>query len=100
MTPFITTHEPPSKAPCSHMVQTLAPKYLCRNPFKLKVYTIWVHGALGVSDRFSLVTLAACACLGLARMQSTRWLSAKPEDVAPEAYSTVLSIGLRVGVES
>ena len=53
-----------------------------------------------MSDRFSLVTLAACACLGLARMTSTRWLSAKPEDVAPEAYSTVLSIGLRVGVES
>ena len=31
------------------------------------------------------MTFAACACLGLARMQSTRWLSAKPEDVAPEA---------------
>ncbi|CAE7570991.1 unnamed protein product [Symbiodinium sp. CCMP2456] len=33
---------------------------------------------------FSLVTFAACACLGLARMQSRRWLSEKPEDVAPE----------------
>ncbi|CAE7235931.1 HELZ2 [Symbiodinium sp. CCMP2592] len=41
---------------------------------------------------FSLVTLAACACLGLARMQSTRWLSAKPEDEASEVEEVPVSV--------
>ena len=35
------------KAPCPEIVCTLAPKYQCRDYFKAKVYTIWVHGSLG-----------------------------------------------------
>ena len=29
---------------------TLAPKYLYRDYFKAKVYTIWVHGLLGTGS--------------------------------------------------
>ena len=36
------------KGPCTQIVDTLAPKYLCRDYFKAKVYTIWVHGLLGI----------------------------------------------------
>ena len=48
MTLHITTHEPPSnpKSPCTSIAYTLAPKYLVRDYFKAKVYTIWVHGSL------------------------------------------------------
>ena len=35
------------KGPCTQIVYTLAPKYLYRDYFKAKVYTIWVHGPLG-----------------------------------------------------
>ena len=35
------------KGPCTPIVYTLAPKYLHRDYFKAKVYTIWVHGPLG-----------------------------------------------------
>ena len=34
--------------PCAQMVYTLAPKYLYRDYIKANVYTIWVHGPLGV----------------------------------------------------
>ena len=40
LTLLITTHEPPSKGPCSQIVYTLAPKYLYRDYFKANVYTI------------------------------------------------------------
>ena len=32
--------------PCTQIVYTVAPKYLYRDCFKSKVYTIWVHGPL------------------------------------------------------
>ena len=35
------------EGPCTEIVYTLAPKYLYRDYFKAKVYTIWVHGPLG-----------------------------------------------------
>ena len=34
------------KGPCAQIAYTLAPKYLYRDYFKAKVYTIWVHGGL------------------------------------------------------
>ena len=37
------------KGPCTQMAYTLAPMYLYREYFKAKVYTIWVHGPLGVA---------------------------------------------------
>ena len=36
------------KGPCTQIVHTLAPKYLCRDYFNAKVYAIWVHGPLGL----------------------------------------------------
>ena len=36
------------KAPCAPIVHTLALKYPSRDYSKAKVYTIWVHGLLGV----------------------------------------------------
>ena len=36
------------KGPCTQIVYTLAPKYLYRDYFKAKVYTIWVHGPSGL----------------------------------------------------
>ena len=39
--------KPLPKGPCTQRVYTLAPKYLDRDYFKAKVYTIWVHGPLG-----------------------------------------------------
>ena len=36
------------KAPCTFIVDTLALKYLHRDPFKASVYAIWVHGAFGL----------------------------------------------------
>ena len=35
------------KGPCTQIVYTLAPKYLYRDYFKDKEYTIWVHGPFG-----------------------------------------------------
>ena len=35
------------KGPCTQTVYTLAPKYLNRDYFKAKVYTISLHGTLG-----------------------------------------------------
>ena len=35
------------KGACTQIVHTLAPKYLYRDYFEVKVYTIWVHGPLG-----------------------------------------------------
>ena len=32
------------EGPCTQLVYTLASKYLYRDDFKAKVYTIWVHG--------------------------------------------------------
>ena len=32
------------KGPCTHIVYTLAPKYLYRDYFQAKVCTTWVHG--------------------------------------------------------
>ena len=37
------------RGPCTQIVYTLAPKYLYRDYFKAKVYTIWVHGPLRLS---------------------------------------------------
>ena len=37
------------KGPCTQIVYTLRPMYLCREYFKANVYTIWVHGPLGVT---------------------------------------------------
>ena len=37
----------PYKGPRTFLVYTLAPKYLYRDYFKAKVYTIWAHGMLG-----------------------------------------------------
>ena len=34
------------KGPCTHIVDTLAPKYPNRDYFKAKVSTIWPHGPL------------------------------------------------------
>ena len=34
------------KGPCAQIVNTLAPKYLCRDYFKSNVYTIWPHGPI------------------------------------------------------
>ena len=41
------------KCPCTLivLVYTLAPKYLYKNYFKAKIYTIWVHGPVGDCDR-------------------------------------------------
>ena len=36
------------KGPCTQIVYTLAPKYLYGDYFKANVYTIWVHGPLGL----------------------------------------------------
>ena len=36
------------KSPCTQIVYTLAPKYLYKDYFKAKVYTIWVHGPVGL----------------------------------------------------
>ena len=35
--------------PCTKIAYTLAPKYLFRDYFQAKVYTVWVHGPLGKS---------------------------------------------------
>ena len=35
------------EGPCTQIVDTLALKYLNRDYFKAKVYSIWVHGPLG-----------------------------------------------------
>ena len=40
--------EPYPKGPCTQIVYTLGPTYLYREYFKAKVYTIWVHGPLGL----------------------------------------------------
>ena len=40
--------EPYPEGPCAQTVYTLAPKHLCGEYFKGKVYTICVHGPLGV----------------------------------------------------
>ena len=40
---------PNPTGPCTQTVYTLAPKYLHRGYFKVKVYTIWVHGPFGKS---------------------------------------------------
>ena len=37
--PAVLIHNP--KGPCTQIVYTLAAKYLCRDYFKAKVYTIW-----------------------------------------------------------
>ena len=39
------------KGPCTHIVYTVAPKYLYRDYFKAKVCTVWVHGPSGVHFR-------------------------------------------------
>ena len=41
-----TRHPKPEclKSPCAQIVDTLGPMYLCREYFKAKVCTIWVHG--------------------------------------------------------
>ena len=41
------------KCPCTLivLVYTLAPKYLYKNYFKAKIYTIWVHGPVEDCDR-------------------------------------------------
>ena len=39
------------KGPCTQIVKTLALKYLFRDYFKAKVYTIWAHGPLGKGQR-------------------------------------------------
>ena len=36
------------KGPCIQIVHTLGPMYLYREYFKNKVYTIWIHGSLGL----------------------------------------------------
>ena len=36
------------KGSCTQIVYTLGPMYLYREYFKAKVYTIWVHGPLGL----------------------------------------------------
>ena len=41
-----------TKGPCTQIVYALAPKYLYRDYFKAKVYTVWAHGPLGIM-RFS-----------------------------------------------
>ena len=38
------------KGPCTQIGDTLAPKYPNRDYFKAKVYTIWVHGPLGIQQ--------------------------------------------------
>ena len=49
------------KGPCTQIVYTLALKYLYRDYIKANVYTIWVHGPLGVV--FKVVGGHARACL-------------------------------------
>ena len=46
--PYLRTDLHP-KGPCTEIVDTLPPKYLYRDYFNAKVYTIWVHGPLGLS---------------------------------------------------
>ena len=41
------------KGPCTQIVYALGPRYLYREYFKAKVYTIWVHGPLGNVVRVS-----------------------------------------------
>ena len=42
---------PYPKDPCAQIVYTLAPKYLYRDYIKAKVYTICVHGPLGLDPQ-------------------------------------------------
>ena len=37
------------KGPCTQIVYTLAPKYLYRDYFRARVYTIWVPGPVGLT---------------------------------------------------
>ena len=46
LTVYNTSNSYP-KGPCAQIVSTLGPMYL-RQYFKAKVYTIWIHGPLGV----------------------------------------------------
>ena len=43
------------KGPCTQIVYTLALKYLYRDYIKADVYTIWVHGPLGIAEQSSSV---------------------------------------------
>ena len=45
--------KPFPKGPCAQIVYILAPKYLFRDYFTAKVYTIWVRGPLGYSNHSS-----------------------------------------------
>ena len=59
----------PFKGPCTQIVYTLDPMYLYRDYFKANVYTIWVHGPLGVlhcleSGVYCRVLALAVACVG------------------------------------
>ena len=47
------------KGPCTQIVYTLAPMYLYREYFKANVYTIQVHGPLGIGT-WSLTSVARC----------------------------------------
>ena len=41
-------HIPYPKGPCAQIVYTLGPMYIYRDDFKAKVYTIRVHGPVGI----------------------------------------------------
>ena len=47
------------KGPCTQIVDTLAQKYLYGEYFKGKVYTIWVHGPLGLITLMATLALSA-----------------------------------------
>ena len=53
------------KGPCTQIVYTLAPKYLYKDYFKAKVYTIWVHGPLGVSYTWVFRILNSVGCVSV-----------------------------------
>ena len=48
---YVNEHGTYPKDPCTQIVYTLALKYLYRDYIKAKVYTIWVHGPLGLMTR-------------------------------------------------
>ena len=59
ITPVTKSHEPLSKGPCTQIVYTLAPKYLNRDYIEAIVYTIWVHGPLGLVFFQEMMSMAS-----------------------------------------